>query len=510
MKSLILKIFLISFLLKSSILHAIPDGALMASWKKNGLLIFSVPVKLDDPVPTLFLNMHTKLSLPLVYEPLVSIGSQQELKPVLASSWHVSDDNKSLIINIKPKHFFSDNTEVTANDIANSISRVCSKNSKVFEEIKGLNGCEGHAQGKNVKLGMHVINKYVIKFDINCSPTNFLYQLSSPNTVVTKLTNKGLLGSGSYTIKNKSSDYLVLVKNTYASKDSQAKNTGIVLFYTNWDKLPSVLLNEKPDGAVMYKMEDLLGLGNKNYSLIKVNPNITEILVLNNQRFPFNNTLFRQAFAAELYNHFDHTCVPGAHKAYGVIPFGTGGSIDGNPPERLPGISPKNLFNHIPELKNKNAIVTIYQLADSRNNCESSQLIKAARKYHVDLRFNYENNYRQLKSLYINHQLGGFVELYVFRNREAYSTLQYFTKLGPNHANVSSTIIDSMLQNAISVSSSHDRFKLYQKIANYMQKEGVVITLFYMYNCFVEVSDNFLYSPFLYLPNLQKIKNCDP
>ena len=514
MKSFLSKILLISILLQSDLVFSASSSDPMMTWKQKGFLFLSVPVKLDKLEPTSFLNAHTKLSLPLIYEPLVSVVSKQDLQPILAKSWLIADDNKSIIVTIKPHHFFSNNTEVTANDVANSIERVCSKNSKVFEDIKGLRGCSEHTKGKNVNPGISVIDKYRIKFTINCSPTNFLYQLASPSLVITKLTNAELIGSGPYVVQENKNNHLILKPNPHASKENQALNPGVVIFYANWDKLPAILEEDKPDGSIMYRMQDVWNIHNKNYNLMKINPNITEILVLNNQRFPFSNVQFRKAFSAELYNNFNQKCIPGAHKAYGLIPYGTGGSIDGNPPQLLPEIPTQELFQKIPELKTNNVKVVIHQLCDSKNECESKQIIDTAKKFNIDLKFNYHKNYTALEPLYLNHELDGFIELYVFRNREAYSILQFFTKAGANHANVSGSKIDTMLQHAIKEASSHRRFQSYQRIAKYIQNEGIVVPLFYMDHanilskCLTGASDNFLFNPFLHISQLHKIENC--
>lgn len=516
MKYKLFKVLLISLLYWHSnyIFSALTDEKLKM-YQNKGFLVLSIPVKLDNLEPISFLNAHTKLSLPMVYESLVSIGTQQELQPILAESWTITSDNKSIIMTIKPGHYFSDNSEVTTKDIANSISRVCSNKSKVSEEIKGLSGCEERVKNQNSNLGIQIIDNKRIKFNINCSPTNFLYQLSSPSLVIIKSTPNGIIGSGPYIIKEKSNDYLILKKNPFANRDNQSLNPGIIIFYSNWDKLASILEKNKADGSIMYKMQDVWNLKNPNFNLIKINPNITEILVLNNQRFPFNNTLFRKAFSTELYNNFNPTCVPGAHKAFGLIPFGTGGSISGNPPKLLNEISSKKLLDNIPELKHNKISITIHQLFDAKNNCESTQIINAAKKFNVDLKFKYHNNYKELTPLYINHNLDGFIELYVFRNREAYSILQFFTKDGSNHANINNRNIDTMLHNATTEISSHKRFQYYQKIANYIQNEGIIVPLFYMDHanilskCIVGISDDFLFNPFLHLSQLHKKENCN-
>ena len=517
MKLRIYKIFLISvvILIHSINVSAAPINDLIKKWKQHGFLVFTIPVKLDALEPTSSLSAHTKLSLPLIYEPLVAIASKQELQPVLAASWLISTDNKSVTIVIKQKHFFSDNTEVTAQDVVNSINRVCSQNSKVFEEMKGLTGCEDHAKGKNVDAEMKVIGKYEIKFNINCSPTNFLFQLSSPSLVITKQTNHGLVGSGPYIVEEKNENYMVLNKNPYASSDNIAKNTGVAILYTNQNDIFSILKNDKPDGSIMYRMQDIWNFKDENYRLVKVNPNITEILVLNNQHFPFNKPIVRKALSSSIYNNFMQTCIPGAHKPYGVIPYGTGGSIASSPPKKFPEISAKEVFKEVPELKNKKTIVFIHQLDDLKNNCESEQITKAAKQFNIDIQFKYHKTYSTLEPLYLNHKLDGFIELYVFKNREAYSMLQFFTQAGENNANVNNNVIDEMLYKAIAEPSSHRRFQAYRKIAEYIQSEAILVPLFYMDHgnllstCLAETSDNFLFNPFSYIPQLNKIKGCN-
>lgn len=514
-KSHIFKTLLISaFLLYFSNSYSAQISDLIRTWKQKGYITLTIPVKFDALEPTSSLNAHTKFSLSLIYEPLLSIAANQELQPFLAESWLISHDKKSVTINIKKNHYFSDNTEVTSKDVLYSIQRACRPGSKVFEELKGLVGCNDYANGKRIKPEVFALGKYVVKFNIESSPTNFLNQLSSPSFAITKQTNSGLIGSGAYVVTDKNSDYLVLNKNLYSSIDHSAKNNGIVIFYANQHDLPTILKNDKPDGSIMYRMQDIWNIRNDHYKRVKVNPNITETLVLNNQRFPFNHAIVRKAVLSQIYNHYNVGCIHGAHKAYGIIPHGTGGSIDNAAPDLLTEISAQEVFKEVPALKSKKTKMTIHQLLDLKNECESNQIINAAKHYNIDIKFQYHKNYSTLVPLYINHKLDGFIELYVFRNREAYSTLQFFTKNGENNANIDNSSIDNMLKNAINEPSSHGRFQAYRKISEYMHNEGIVIPLFYtdhanlLSKCIAGTSDNFLFNPFIYIPQLYKIKGC--
>lgn len=514
LKCVLLKIFLSSCLAAYTTIAFSTESSLIRSWKKSGLLVFSVPVKFDNFDPSLSLNAHTKMSLQLIFEPLIKVAAQQELQPLLAKTWTTSNDKRSIVITLNSEHYFSDKTEVTAQDVANSFLRICSPESKIYEIMKGLSGCIEHAEGKNIMPRVTILSKYQIKFDINCSPTNFLYQLSLPNLAITKSTKNGLIGSGPYKLQKARANYLLLSKNPYFIHINQVKNNGIALFYADDNTVSKKLKTEMPDGALMYRMSKIGNFKNDHYELKKIIPNITEILTLNNQVYPFNHSIVRQALAADVYNNLDLHCICGAHKAYGIIPYGTGGSLANNYPDSLPNISPSEVFKTVPKLKQKTAHVTIHQLADLKNDYESNQIKAIAKKYNIDLKFKYHKSYDTLVPLYLNHKVDGFLELYVFKNREAYTVLQYFSNIGENNANIKDDKIDYLLQAAITESSSHGRFIAYREIARYLQMKGIVIPLYYMEHgnilnkCINGITENFLFNPFMYLSELYKDKNC--
>jgi ABC-type transport system substrate-binding protein len=516
MKSFIYKITFTSALLIYSIsTPAESIKNLMPAWKKKqGFLLLSMPVKLNALIPTEVSNAHTKYILPLIYEPLVTINSKQELQPVLAKSWVVSSDSMSIIITINPKHFFSDGTEVTAQDVVNSIYRVCSHDSETYVRLSGLIGCYEHAKGNNTKPAVKAVSKYQVQFSIASSPTNFLYQLSLPNNVITKKVQDKLIGSGPYLPVEQRENYAVLDKNIHYSGDYTPQNSGIIFFYANRNTLTSSLIQDHADGAIIYRMADINSFKSDNYKLIMSNPNISEILVLNNNRFPFNQSIVRKALASSLYNSFDRSCNSGTRQAYGLIPTGIGGSISVTPPDSLPIITPQEVFKQVPQLMNKRATITIQQLDDIKSECESRQIIAAAKKYNIDLKFKYHKNYSSFLPLVLKHQLDGYIELYVFPSTDANSVLQLFAKKGGNHANINHDIIDKMLTNASMAKSSHTRYQAYNTLTQYIQDEGIVIPLYYMKhgtllnNCLAGIADDFFYSPFVFLPKIYKKTSC--
>ena len=482
--------------------------------KHHGMLVFSVPVRIGELDPIITTNAHTKFTLPLIFESLITISPQQELQPVLAKSWSISKDGRSVIINIKPGHKFSDSSEVTAKDVYNSIMRLCSKGSHEYGELNGLAGCADHPKDNHMMPTMQMLGKYSIKFTIKNSPTTFLYQLSSPATVITKNSETGIIGSAPYRVDMINRDYTILSKNPYYAGNHTPKNDGIALFYAGGPDIMDTLNTSKPDGALMYRMQDISEFHDGNYKLIRSNPNITEILVLNNQRYPFNIPLVRKALANTIYNNFDSTCTSGSHQSYGVIPNGIGGSINNIAPSKLPDIKPATLFASVPSLKDHPATIILHQLSDLKSDCEAKKIIQACKRYNIDIQFKYHQDYADLLPLYQNHKLDGFLDLYVFKNREAYKVFEFFTTRGENDANIHDDKIDKLLTKASKTSSSHGRFQQYRELAQYMQDKNIIIPMFYMdhgnlvNHCISGISEDFYFNPFSFLPQLSKSNNC--
>lgn len=168
----------------------------------------------------------------------------------------------------------------------------------------------------------------------------------------------------------------------------------------------------------------------------------------------------------------------------------------------------------MPLLKQKPINITLHQLDNTKSICISNAIQKAAQKYNINIRFKYHHDYSTLLPLYRTHQLDGFIELYVFDNREAYNVFESFKKNSGNHANVTDNSIDVLLQQSTQTSSYHNRFQIYHQLAKYMQDNNIVIPLLYMDHgnlmkkCLSGISDDFFFNPYAELPSISKTINC--
>jgi ABC-type transport system substrate-binding protein len=435
-------------------------------------LIFTLPNRFGELDPVLSENAQTKLLLPLIFESLVTVNAHQELEPVLAKSWKVYQ-NKYMDFDINKGHYFSDNSEVTANDVINSINRLCSKESQSSGELQGLVGCSKYSPE------IKAIGRYQVRFQIDEQPSVFLYELSSPRSVVTKKNDNRFLGSGSYQILINNKDYIILKQNDFYHDKKKVKNSGLILEYLNEDKLDDFLNIIKPDASILYQIKNTQKkLNDGGYKIINDPPYITQILVLNNNRFPFNNKILRTALFSALYNQNKiYQCHFGATKAYGVIPQGIGGSLASIMPRNMPEVSPEIVFKQIPSLKNHKKNIYIHQHIGRKNSCEAQSLIDAAKSYNA---------------------------------------LEYFTPSSKeNFINSDDSNLNKLFFSALSKKSSHERYEAYRAMDKYMIDQAVVIPYYYLGSrnfvskCLGGITSDFYFNPYMSLPNVNRINGCN-
>jgi peptide/nickel transport system substrate-binding protein len=77
--------------------------------------------KLDPQIATNFVDFQ---ALGLVYQPLISLDSQFQITPDLATSWSFSNENKVLTFHLRPGVTFDDGTKLTSADVKASLERV--------------------------------------------------------------------------------------------------------------------------------------------------------------------------------------------------------------------------------------------------------------------------------------------------------------------------------------------------------------------------------------------------
>ncbi len=468
-------------------------------------LMFGVPNRIGRIDPLASMDVQTKQSLLLIFENLVQTNSQQELEPVLAETWTIAEDRKSILFSLRKDHHFSDGSPVTSTQVRQSMERLCSTGSYGAIDLAGLEGCQtGHPK-------MEVLGPQSIRFHINVHPTLFLFQLSSSRAVIT---NEKGLGSGPYVLNQTSPEEVRFIPNKHYHALQRVANDGIRLHHIDEDTFGQALRSLNPDGTIMYRVSATAATQDERFRIIEEPPGITLMLILNNQRFPFNDRRVRQAILAGLYESKIAECARGVRKAYGIIPVGLGGSLAPIAPKHLPIVSLQELTKAIPKLKQA-VHVTLHRHIGRKDTCEENEVKRVLKRLNIIAEFKYHADYATLWPKYLDHSIDGFLELFVFRRREAFSILNFFlSKNKENFPNVHDATLDALISESMSVPSPTARFAAYREANQYILKHALAVPIHYVahsnfiHRCILGVPSDFDFSPFQKLMLLSRKPGC--
>ncbi|MGB9789524.1 MAG: ABC transporter substrate-binding protein [Thermotoga caldifontis] len=161
-------------------------GAALAFAAKDTLVI-SVPVPERSVTPTYnppFIDEGNGFWV-FVYDTL--IGLTPDLKPevpLLAESWQISEDQKTIIVKLRKGVKFHDGTLFTAKDVKASIElavhpRVANRNVNYLPPFQTLVGYEDFASGKASHIeGIQIVDDYTVKFTFTKPNGTFLLGLA--------------------------------------------------------------------------------------------------------------------------------------------------------------------------------------------------------------------------------------------------------------------------------------------------------------------------------------------
>ncbi len=151
-----------------------------------------------------------------------------EIIPGIAESWSVDDEGTSYVFNLRKDARFHDDAsfgnsgrEVTANDLLYSFRQLCSEGSAAFETtFKGrVKGADAFHNGETDRLiGIHVIDDYTLRIELERPDPSFLYVLATPSTAVVSekagetYGDENPVGAGAF-ILTPDSNALVLTRN---------------------------------------------------------------------------------------------------------------------------------------------------------------------------------------------------------------------------------------------------------------------------------------------------------
>jgi len=228
-----------------------------------------------------------------IYESLVTLDDQLQIKPALAASWGSSDDYRIFTFQLKPGIIYHDGSRVDAASVVHAFNRQITINhtSPLFELIKSI----------------EVVDSLSLTISLSKSYPLFLYNLTSPFGLVAISSNAlstlgdriafHPAGTGAFRLKTWTDSEIRLVKyERYYEKHQDVKEI-IFRYYPTQNKFFDALNSNELDllfPVAGYQVDRLKWLGRIEYLVLP--PTNTSYIGFNNQTYPFSNPKIRRAF----------------------------------------------------------------------------------------------------------------------------------------------------------------------------------------------------------------------
>ncbi|HXH29793.1 MAG TPA: ABC transporter substrate-binding protein [Bacteriovoracaceae bacterium] len=471
-------------------------------------LTVAIPNKISHLHPFESTTAQQTFILPLIYETLLVTEVNGDTQPNLITEWQIDEQKKSVSFKIRTDVRFSDNSLLVPMDVVESLRLACQHPLK-SNDLSIIKGCVPYSEKQ---FGVSLAGDS-IKVSVTTHPSYLLSKLAGDNILILKKSGESFIGTGPFAFQQLGKDELVLMKNKLHRiwmKDSWFNRVHFK-FINDADVKLQVNAN-KVHVASMYLISTARTIHNKQYHTINHAPNVVQALALNRNVAPFNDSLLRKAIHRDIRSANLELCSSGSRKTYGFIPKGIGGSLDG-----LDTTLPDILVEKV-RLKKKMA-VKFPRHVGRRNPCEEEKLKEILARYNIIAEIVYYDDYESLDKAVLDPKVHGFLELYVFKTRDASSHLK---KMVPENKQnfylFHSSEIKSRLLKAWDAKDLRARFGSYKEINKIIFDSSSLIDLYaighanLIHKCMLKKTDDVAYynpNSFLFLLKLDFSSTCN-
>jgi len=166
------------------------------------------PILLNDAVGThILVNVHSGL---------LTTGASGEIRPGLAKSWYLKEDNLTWVFNLRKGAKFHNGKEITAEDVKFSLERLLNPkyNSPTKWAMEWVEGADDYSKGLSRDLrGISILDRYCISIKLSKPCSGFLLNLGQffCGIVDKEGIERGeIIGCGPYKIENADSEECIL------------------------------------------------------------------------------------------------------------------------------------------------------------------------------------------------------------------------------------------------------------------------------------------------------------
>ncbi len=197
----------------------------------------------------------------LIYDGLIRYGDGTDIHPALASSWTVSQDGTTYRFNLRKDVRFNNGKPFTARDVADSFERVLNPANEMPSTwpLEPIKGAKSYLSEDSDEIeGLKIEDDHTITIELEEPIAFFLGILTLPETFIIpsdichlkeKDLNSQPVGTGSYKVKELSSERLLLTKNEnhYRKNTPHIDEINISFSREHPSELPQMLKNKEID-----------------------------------------------------------------------------------------------------------------------------------------------------------------------------------------------------------------------------------------------------------------------
>ena len=310
-----------------------------------------------------------------IYSGLVTIDSDLNIVPDIATSWDISGDGTVYTFHLRDDVLFHNGKPVTAEDFKWSIERACAPEttSPVADTYLGdILGCREKLRGETSEVaGIRAVDNYTLEIAIDAPRHYFLAKLTYPTAFVLDRDNVGQdrpnhpwtdnpVGTGPFRLNRYTQgEELILVRNTYYYGDPMPQVERIEFMISGGS--PMILYETDMLDSTPVGLQDLDRVTDSNDPLnaeLEIVPQLsTGYIALNADQPPFDDPNIRLAFIMAVDREkIVQVVLQGAVQyAPGVLPPGMPGydpNIQGIPydPERARQLVAESSYGSVENL----------------------------------------------------------------------------------------------------------------------------------------------------------------
>lgn len=206
--------------------------------REGALTLFDEgPVTLD---PALARETRSSTYIVEIFSGLVTLDPDLRIRPALASSWQVQENNRTYVFRIRPGAKFHNGREVTAQDVKYSWERAADpalKSQTVLAYLGDIEGIKAKVEGRAKEIsGVKVIDRLTLEVTIDAPKAYFLAKLAHTAASVVDRENvesgpdwtQRPNGTGPFKLKEWRKDELLVLERNEGFYDGPPKLTRVI------------------------------------------------------------------------------------------------------------------------------------------------------------------------------------------------------------------------------------------------------------------------------------------